>query len=69
MPGLRSGRIVVLPLVMAVVEGERYLVSMLGKQVNWVKNVEPVPRVPGRAEESGMSTPRGSHPWVEHKPP
>jgi deazaflavin-dependent oxidoreductase (nitroreductase family) len=39
-PGRRSGRVVVLPLVMAVVDGERYLVSMLGKQANWVKNVE-----------------------------
>ena len=57
MPGRRSGRIVVLPLVMAVVDGERYLVSMLGKQANWVKNVEPVPRVPGRSEKHGMSTP------------
>ena len=35
----RSGRIVSLPLVMAVVAGERYLVSMLGEQVNWVRNV------------------------------
>jgi hypothetical protein len=27
-----------LPLVMTVVEGERYLVSMLGPDVNWVRN-------------------------------
>jgi hypothetical protein len=28
-----------LPLVMAVVDGERYLVSMLGDDVDWVRNV------------------------------
>ncbi len=38
-PGRRSGRIVTLPLVMAVVGGERYLVSMLGQKANWVRNV------------------------------
>jgi len=38
-PGRRSGRIVSLPLVMATVGGERYLVSMLGEEVNWVRNV------------------------------
>src|SRR5829696_5165203 len=38
-PGRRSGRIVRLPLVVAVVEGERYLVSMLGEDTNWVRNV------------------------------
>jgi hypothetical protein len=35
----RSGRMISLPLVMAVVEGERYLVSMLGDDVDWVRNV------------------------------
>jgi len=39
-PGRRSGRIVSLPLVVAVVDGERYLVSMLGEKVNWVRNVK-----------------------------
>ena len=39
-PGRRSGRIVSLPLVMVVVGGERYLVSMLGEEVNWVRNVK-----------------------------
>ena len=39
LPGRRSGRIVRLPLVMAVVDGERYLVSMLGEDTNWVRNV------------------------------
>ena len=38
-PGRRSGRLVSLPLVMVVVAGERYLVSMLGEDVNWVRNV------------------------------
>src|SRR5262245_14471610 len=37
--GRRSGRTVSLPLVMAVVDGERYLVSMLGEDVAWVRNV------------------------------
>jgi deazaflavin-dependent oxidoreductase (nitroreductase family) len=39
-PGRRTGRIVHLPLVMVVVDGERYLVSMLGEDVNWVLNVK-----------------------------
>jgi hypothetical protein len=39
MPGGRSGWIVSLPLVMAAVGGERYLVSMPGEEVNWVRNV------------------------------
>ena len=38
-PGRRSGRTISLPLVMAVVGGERYLVSMLGEKANWVRNV------------------------------
>jgi F420H(2)-dependent quinone reductase len=37
--GRTSGRTVRLPLVMAEVGGERYLVSMLGEGVNWVRNV------------------------------
>jgi len=37
--GRRSGRTITLPLVLAVVEGERYAVSMLGEGVAWVKNV------------------------------
>jgi hypothetical protein len=39
LPGRTSGRTVGLPLVVAEVEGGRYLVSMLGKDVNWVRNV------------------------------
>lgn len=38
--GRRSGRTVSLPLVMAVVEGERYLVSMLGAGADWVRNAK-----------------------------
>ena len=38
-PGRRSGHRISLPLVMVVLEGERYLVSMLGANVNWVHNV------------------------------
>lgn len=37
--GRRSGRTIALPLVMAVVGGERYIVSMLGGRANWVRNV------------------------------
>jgi hypothetical protein len=36
--GRRSGRTIRLPLVMAEVSGERYLVSMLGPEVGWVRN-------------------------------
>ncbi|HEY8428362.1 MAG TPA: nitroreductase/quinone reductase family protein [Sandaracinaceae bacterium] len=38
--GRRSGRTISFPLVMAVLDGERYLVSMLGREVAWVRNVE-----------------------------
>lgn len=37
--GRRSGRAISFPLVMAAVDGERYLVSMLGNDVAWVRNV------------------------------
>jgi hypothetical protein len=37
--GRRSGRTVACPLVVTVHQGERYLVSMLGRQANWVANV------------------------------
>ena len=37
--GRRSGRVFSLPLVMVVVKNERYLVSMLGDNVDWVRNV------------------------------
>jgi deazaflavin-dependent oxidoreductase (nitroreductase family) len=37
--GRKSGRTVSLPLVIAVIDGQRYLVSMLGENVQWVHNV------------------------------
>ena len=37
--GRKSGRIITLPLVPAKVAGQRYLVSMLGEDVEWVRNV------------------------------
>jgi deazaflavin-dependent oxidoreductase (nitroreductase family) len=37
--GRKSGRIVSLPVVMAIVDGQRYLVSMLGESGQWVRNV------------------------------
>ena len=37
--GRKSGRIFSLPLVVAVVGEQRYLVSMLGDKVQWVQNV------------------------------
>jgi hypothetical protein len=38
--GRRSGRKITFPLVLAWFEGERYLVSMLGREVAWVRNLE-----------------------------
>lgn len=38
--GRQSGRPISFPLVMAVVRGERYLVSMLGTEANWVRNLQ-----------------------------
>jgi len=37
--GRKSGRKISLPVAIAVVGGERYLVSMLGDNVQWVRNV------------------------------
>ncbi len=37
--GRKSGKTVSFPLAMAVMNGERYLVSMLGEETNWVRNV------------------------------
>jgi polyisoprenoid-binding protein YceI len=37
--GRRSGRVTRFPLGMADLEGNRYLVSMLGEDCNWVRNV------------------------------
>ncbi len=38
--GRKSGKVVSFPLAMAVMNGERYLVSMLGEEANWVRNVK-----------------------------
>lgn len=38
--GRRSGRVISFPVVIADFEGERYLVSMLGKHANWVRNLQ-----------------------------
>jgi deazaflavin-dependent oxidoreductase (nitroreductase family) len=37
--GRKSGRIISFPLVMVVVDGQRYLVSMLGDNTQWVRNI------------------------------
>ena len=37
--GRRTGRTVSFPVVVADYRGERYLVSMLGEDTNWVRNV------------------------------
>jgi F420H(2)-dependent quinone reductase len=38
--GRKSGKVVSFPLAMTVMNGERYLVSMLGEETNWVRNVK-----------------------------
>ena len=38
--GRKTGNPIRFPLVMTVVDGERYLVSMLGNEVNWVRNLQ-----------------------------
>ncbi|MEO5983499.1 MAG: nitroreductase/quinone reductase family protein [Pedococcus sp.] len=38
-PGRRTGRTISFPVVVADYQGERYVVSMLGQNVNWVRNV------------------------------
>lgn len=37
--GRQSGKTIGFPLAMTVMNGERYLVSMLGEETNWVRNV------------------------------
>jgi deazaflavin-dependent oxidoreductase (nitroreductase family) len=37
--GRRSGRVISFPVAIADFEGERYLVSMLGRNANWVRNL------------------------------
>ena len=38
--GRKSGRVVSFPLVMVIIDGQRYLASMLGKDAQWVRNVQ-----------------------------
>ena len=38
--GRQSGKPIRFPLAMIVMKGERYLVSMLGAEANWVRNVK-----------------------------
>jgi hypothetical protein len=38
--GRKSGKMTSFPLAMTVINGERYLVSMLGDETNWVRNVK-----------------------------
>src|SRR5215468_2297174 len=37
--GRRTGRTIAFPVVVADYQGDRYLVSMLGEDTNWVRNV------------------------------
>jgi hypothetical protein len=37
--GRRTGRVISFPMVIASYEGERYLVSMLGGNANWIRNL------------------------------
>ena len=39
--GRKTGKMISFPLAMTVINGERYLVSMLGEETNWVRNVRP----------------------------
>ena len=62
--GRKSGRTFSLPVVLAVVEGQRYLVSMLGDNVQWVQNVRAaggraVLRSGGREEVQLEEVPAG----------
>ena len=38
--GRRSGRSISFPLAMVVLDGQRFVVSMLGRDAQWVRNVE-----------------------------
>jgi hypothetical protein len=39
-PGRSTGRLISFPVAIADYDGERYLVSMLGGNVNWVRNLD-----------------------------
>jgi hypothetical protein len=38
--GRQTGKTISFPLAMTVMNGERYLVSMLGEEANWVRNIK-----------------------------
>jgi hypothetical protein len=38
--GRKSGKLISFPLAMTVIDRERYLVSMLGEEANWVRNIK-----------------------------
>ena len=38
--GRQSGKLIKLPLALTVMNGKRYLVSMLGNEANWVRNIK-----------------------------
>ncbi len=38
--GRRSGKVAAFPMVLVTVEGQRYLVAMLGDKVAWVRNLQ-----------------------------
>lgn len=38
--GRKSGKMTSFPLAMTAMNGERYLVSMLGEETNWVRNIQ-----------------------------
>jgi deazaflavin-dependent oxidoreductase (nitroreductase family) len=62
--GRKSGRTVSLPVAVTVVNGQRYLVSMLGENVHWVQNVraaggKAVLRRHGREEVLLVEVPTG----------
>jgi hypothetical protein len=42
--GRKSGKMTSFPLVLTIVNGKRYLVSMLGEEANWARNVRAAGR-------------------------
>lgn len=66
--GRKSGKVITFPVVLAIVDEQRYLVSMLGKDAQWVKNVRAAD---GKAAiRSGRRQPvRLEEVPVEQRPP
>ncbi len=50
--GRQSGKLISFPLVMMVMNGERYLLSMLGEEANWVQNIKAA----GEKQPCGMAS-------------